>query len=191
MVQVMYDLAAFTHDLDEVVAGAHDARALVREGKPFLERLVSDMSWLAPRFTEPGEGGSVQYLLHQHPGDAYSVVAVVFREGYSTPVHDHTTWGLIGLWRGEEREERFVRADGESRPDYARLRSAGTVMNEPGSVTWLIPPDEEIHRIRNMSPQPSCSIHVYGGNLSGKLRHQFDLETGAVRDFQVTVKVLP
>jgi predicted metal-dependent enzyme (double-stranded beta helix superfamily) len=191
MVQVTYDLAGFTSDLDAVVAEAgQDLHTLVRRGKPLLERLLADMRWLSPRFAEPGEGNSVQYLLHKDPADAYSVVAVVFRENYSTTVHDHTTWGLIGLWRGQEREERFKRVDDRSRPDYAQLRPAGTVLNEPGSVAWLVPPDEEIHRIRNMSPYPSCSIHVYGGDLSGKLRHQFDLETGAVRDFQITVKVL-
>src|SRR5581483_9944289 len=101
-----YDLTTFTRDLDAIVADyPDDARALVERGKPHLARLVADASWLEPRFAEPGEGGSVQYLLHKHPTDAYSVVAVVFRVGYRTTVHDHTTWGLVGVWRGEEREE--------------------------------------------------------------------------------------
>src|SRR5579871_713699 len=117
MVRVTYDLASFTDDLDALVADVgDDPAALAHGGKPLLERMLGDMSWLEPRFAEPGEGGSVQYLLHKHPADAYSVVAVVFREGYSTVVHDHTTWGLIGLWRGEEREERFVRTDDRSHP---------------------------------------------------------------------------
>jgi predicted metal-dependent enzyme (double-stranded beta helix superfamily) len=118
------------------------------------------------------------------------VAAVVFPRGYSTTVHDHTTWGLIGVWRGEEREERFKRVDDRSRPDRAELRPAGVALNTPGSVSWLVPPDEEIHRIRNLSPYPSCSIHIYGDNLDGKPRHQFDLETGGVKEFKtVSVKL--
>jgi predicted metal-dependent enzyme (double-stranded beta helix superfamily) len=125
-----------------------------------------------------------------HPNEAYSITATVFDFGYSTTVHNHGTWGLIGVWRGEEREERFKRLDDGSRAGYARLRPAGSALNTPGSVTHLISPDEEIHRIHNLSPFPSCSIHVYGADLNGKLRQQYDLDTGAIKEFRTSVVVL-
>lgn len=191
MTQVAYDLAAFTRDLDAIVdEHAQDDAALVRRVKPLLERLLADPAALAERYAVPAAQGSVQYLLHRHPGDAYTVVAVVFPEDYSTPVHDHTTWGLVGVWRGEEREERFVRVDDGARPEHATLRPAGMVFNTPGMVTWLVPPDQEIHRIKNVAPHPSVSIHVYGGNLNGKLRHRFDLDSGEVKEFRTTVVTL-
>lgn len=185
MTQIAYDLAVFSQDLDRIVGEeAANCGKLVRRAQPLLQQLLADMSWLDERYTAPRGQGSVQYLLHRHSQDAYTVVAVVFPEGYSTSVHDHTTWGLIGVWRGEEREERFKRVDDGSRPDRVELRPAGVALNTSGSVTWLIPPDEEIHRIRNLSPFPSCSIHVYGGDLDDRPRHQFDLETGEVREFK-------
>ena len=184
-----YDLTAFTADLDAIVAEEASERAMVARAKPLLARLLADVSWLDPRAAEP-RGGSVQYLLHRHPESAYSVVSVVFNTAYSTTVHDHGTWGLVGVWRGEEREERYKRTDDRSRPDYAELRPAGEATNLPGAVTHLVPPDEEIHRIHNAAPHPSCSIHVYGGDLNGKLRHQYDLATGAIKDFRTTVVVL-
>ncbi|HLH26585.1 MAG TPA: cysteine dioxygenase [Chloroflexota bacterium] len=185
-----YDVAAFARDLDAVVAeeGA-DHRAVVERAKPLLARLLADMRWLDARYAEP-RGGSVQYLLHKHPADAYSIVSVVFNTGYATPIHDHTTWGLVGVWRGAEHEERFKRTDDRTRPDYAALRSAGAVVNLPGVVTHLLPPDEEIHRITNQAPHPSCSIHVYGGDLNGRLRHQYDPATGVVQEFRTSVVVL-
>jgi 3-mercaptopropionate dioxygenase len=94
------------------------------------------------------------------------------------------------VWRGDEREERFKRTDDGSRADRATLRLAGEATNLPGAVCHLLPPDEEIHRIRNAAPHPSCSIHVYGGDLNGKLRHQYDLATGAVKEFRTSVVVL-
>lgn len=181
-----YDLAAFTADLDALVAEAPDQRVLVERAKPLLGRLLTDMRWLDPRATEP-RGGSVQYLLHRHPDNAYTVVSVVFNTGYATTVHDHTTWGLVGVWRGEEREERYQRVDDGSRPGYAQLRLIGIVNHLPGAVSHLLPPDQEIHRIHNAAPHPSCSIHVYGGDLNGRPRHQYDLDTGLVREFRTTV----
>jgi 3-mercaptopropionate dioxygenase len=191
MTRLAYDLSTLSRDLDQIVSEERaDLRALVGRARECLTRLLADISWLAPGYCEPAAQGSVQYLLHRHPGDLYTVTGVVFPVGYSTSVHDHTAWGLIGVWRGQEQEERFTRVDDGSRPGWAELRFVDSVRNSPGAVTHLIPPHEEIHRIRNLSPYPSCSIHVYGGNLDGKLRHQFDLETGQVSDFRTTVKVL-
>ena len=192
MAQVAYDLAAFTRDLDRIVEdSALDYASLVRRAQPLLEQMLLDMSWLEAPYTEPRGTGSVQYLIHRHPRDLYTITATVFPVGYCTSVHDHTVWGLIGVWRGEEREERFTRVDDGSQADRVTLRAAGTVVNTPGSVTWLLPPDQEIHRIRNLSPFPSLSIHVYGGDLNGKPRHQFDLDTGVVRAFSTTAVELP
>jgi predicted metal-dependent enzyme (double-stranded beta helix superfamily) len=185
-----YTLDAFARDLDALVAEeASDRRALVGRAGPLLERLLADMSWLDARYREP-RGGSVQYLLRQHPEAKYSIVAVVFDTDYSTTVHNHGTWGLVGVYHGEEREERFKRTDDRSRPGHAELRAAGAVVNRPGAVTWLIAPDEDIHRIRNLAPHPSLSIHVYGGDLNGKLRERYDLDTGEIHEFRTSVVVL-
>ena len=39
------------------------------------------------------------------------VYGVVFRKGRPTPVHDHVTWGLIGVYSGEQRTSRYYRRD--------------------------------------------------------------------------------
>lgn len=191
MATVAYDLTAFTRDLDDIVEKqASDPSSLTGSVEPRLRQLLADTSWLDPRCTFPKGEASAQYLLHRHPADAYTVVAVVFPVGYSTPVHDHTTWGLVGVWRGEEQEERFVRIDDRSALDRAQLMAVGTVINTPIAVSRLVPPDAEIHRIRNLSSQPACSIHIYGGYLHGRLRHSYEMETGEIKEFRTSVIVL-
>ena len=186
-----YNLAAFTRDLDGIVDQEKDNfRAIVNRGKPLLGRLLADMKWLGPRYYEPRQGASVQYLLNKSSVGKYTITSVVFPQGYCTPVHNHDTWGMIGIWRGEEQEERFKRTDDGTRSGHVELRPAGTMTNTPGSICHLIPPDEEIHRIRTVSPGPSCSVHVYGGDILGKTRQQYDLETGAIKEFQIKVVVL-
>ena len=186
-----YDLSAFMRELDVIVdEEKQDFCTIVNRGKPLLGRLLADMKWLAARYYEPRQGGSVQYLLNKSSVGKYTITSVVFWQGYCTPVHNHNTWGLIGIWRGEEQEERFKRADDGTRADHVQLRPAGTQINTPGSICHLIPPDEEIHRIRTVSPQPSCSVHVYGGDIFGKTRQQYNLDTGTVKEFQVKAVVL-
>jgi 3-mercaptopropionate dioxygenase len=190
MTTLAYDLAAFTHDLDDLVPRqAGEPAALTNDIELRLRQLLADMSWLDPRATVPRER-STQYLLYRHPADAYTVASVVFPVGYSTPVHDHTTWGLVGVWRGTELEERFVREDDGSAENRAELKHVGTVVNAPISISRLIPPDREIHRIHTLGSEPACSIHIYGGYLAGAPRHSFDLESGEIRDFSSSVVVL-
>jgi predicted metal-dependent enzyme (double-stranded beta helix superfamily) len=186
-----YDLSAFMRDLDAIIDQEKDNyRSIVNKGKPLLGRLIADMRWLAPRYYEPREGASVQYLLNKASVNKYTITSVVFWQGYQTPVHNHDTWGVIGIWQGEEQEERFKRTDDGTRSDYAQLRPAGTVTNTPGSLCHLIPPDEEIHRIRTVSSKPSYSIHVYGGDIFANSRQLYNLETGAITQFQVKAVVL-
>jgi predicted metal-dependent enzyme (double-stranded beta helix superfamily) len=180
MTRQPYYLPAFVRDLDVLVAQyADDYYTLVHRGQSLLERLITDTSWL--RFGgAPASSGWRRQLLHRDPHGAYSVWAMAFQPGRTTPVHDHNTWGLIGVHRGEESEERFVRVDPQERDDHARLRPLGSTVNLPGSVTALVAPDEDLHRIRNMGETTADSIHIYGRPLNGRRSRVYDLETGAV-----------
>lgn len=180
----MNPLLEFTSRLEEIITEANnDYRRVVERGKPLLAELIKDMSWLGPSYYESPPDESVQYLLAEHPEHAYMVVSVVFPGGYRTPIHDHGTWGLVGVWQGEEREERFTVEPIQARPGYVDLRAVGIVSNGPGTVTHLLQPDEEVHRIFNPLPSGSRSIHVYGGNMNGRRRRQFDPTTGLVKDY--------
>ena len=181
-----YELSSFTKDLDRIATEERDRyRHIVQRTEPLLKRLIADMSWLQPCYYEPRVNASVQYLLHRSSTLGYTITSVVFWSGYSTKVHDHGTWGLVGVWRGEEREERFQRIDDGTRPGYAKLALQRTDEKAEGCVSLLVPPEEEIHRIQTTSSYPSCSIHIYGSDLGGRLRHQFDLESHQIKDFEV------
>lgn len=181
-------LDRFTNALDRIVRantnGSVDGASIVEEAQPHFEELIADMSWLDEKFRRPVEGGIANYMLAKAPDDAWTVVSVVWAPGYSTPVHDHLIWGLIGVWGGEELERRFERLDDGSKINYAELRETDSGHNKPGDVSTLVPPDYDYHLICNDGDAPSYSIHVYGGSLDGTLRHSYDLETGEVREFR-------
>ena len=86
---------------------------IMREGGGLLATLVAQDDWLPAQFTVPHPQYYQQYLLYADPLDRFSMVSFVWGPGQKTPVHDHMTWGLIGMLRGKEIETHFHRhADG-------------------------------------------------------------------------------
>lgn len=117
----------------------------------------------------------VQHILHVEPGGAFSVVALVWRPGQTTPIHDHVSWCVVGVLQGTEYEEIFA-ADRTA----ARLRQVSASVNATGEVCGFAPPGD-IHRVRNTGPGVAVSLHVYGANiaeLGNSVRRTYDLPAG-------------
>jgi 3-mercaptopropionate dioxygenase len=112
------------------------------------------------------------HILHVEPDGSFSIVALVWRPGQVTPIHDHVTWCVFGVVRGVEYEELFL-------VDERRgcLVEAGTSASEAGTVSGFAPPGD-IHRVRNAGDETAISIHVYGTDVSrigSSVRRCYDL----------------
>lgn len=114
------------------------------------------------------------HLLHVEPDGSFSILAVVWRPGQVTPVHDHVTWCVFGTMQGVEHEELFeVRSDGSG--DF--LVQVGVNDNPVGDVSGFAPPGD-IHRVRNVGDETAISLHVYGTDISrvgSSVRREYDL----------------
>ncbi|MBN9068367.1 MAG: cysteine dioxygenase, partial [Rhizobiales bacterium] len=96
-------LRRFIADMTLLVHEAHgDEATILESGRQLLADLISTDDWLPHRFSEPGALQYRQYLLHCDPLGRFSVVSFVWGPGQSTPIHDHTTWGIVGVLRGAE-----------------------------------------------------------------------------------------
>lgn len=118
--------------------------------------------------------GYVQHVLHVDPVANFSIVALVWQPGQATPVHDHISWCVVGVIRGDECETRF-----ESRRDGAEtyLAPVDTSVNPTGSVCGFAPPGD-IHHVRNAGDTTAISLHVYGADISelgSSIRRTYDL----------------
>jgi predicted metal-dependent enzyme (double-stranded beta helix superfamily) len=94
-----------------------------------------------------------------------------------TPIHDHLAWGLIGLYRGGQDEE--IYRPGHGRLDVARRRPVAV-----GDHYRLLPPADDVHRVRTTSAETSVSIHLLANDTGCVLRHTYDEATGATRPFR-------
>jgi 3-mercaptopropionate dioxygenase len=93
--------------------------------------------------------------LHAEPDGSFSIVALVWRPGQLTRIHDHVTWCVFGVIQGVEHEELFD----------ADLNLIGESDNHVGDVSGFAPPGD-IHRVRNTSDTTAISIHIYGTDIT-------------------------
>jgi predicted metal-dependent enzyme (double-stranded beta helix superfamily) len=118
------------------------------------------------------------HLLHSEPDGSFSIVALVWRPGQGTRIHDHVTWGAFAVIQGIEHEELYLLDD-----DGEYLVEAGSAVNATGEVSGFAPPGD-IHRVRNASDRTAISIHIYGTDVSrlgSSVRHDYDLPVKPAR----------
>jgi 3-mercaptopropionate dioxygenase len=116
--------------------------------------------------------GYLSHLLHAEPDGSFSIVALVWRPGQVTPIHDHVTWCVFGVLQGVEHEELYT-LDEENNC----LVQAGSSANRTGAVSGFAPPGD-IHRVRNAGGRTAISIHIYGTDVSrigSSVRRYYDL----------------
>jgi predicted metal-dependent enzyme (double-stranded beta helix superfamily) len=99
--------------------------------------------------------GYRSHTLHVEPDGSFSVIALVWRPGQITRIHDHLTWCVFGVLRGVEREELFD----------ADLNLVGRSDNHAGDVSGFAPPGD-IHRVHNTAGTTAISIHIYGTDVT-------------------------
>jgi predicted metal-dependent enzyme (double-stranded beta helix superfamily) len=99
--------------------------------------------------------GYRSHTLHVEPDGSFSIVALVWRPGQLTRIHDHITWCAFAVIQGVEQEELFD----------AELNLIGRSDNHVGDVSGFAPPGD-IHRVHNTAEETAISIHVYGTDVT-------------------------
>jgi 3-mercaptopropionate dioxygenase len=132
---------------------------------------------LAPAQYEGDADCYRQHLLHAEHDGSFSLVALVWLPGQRTPVHDHVSWCVTGVHRGEEHERRYRLLPADETGGGARLVATEDVVNRTGEVCGFAPPGD-IHRVWNGCDDKAVSIHVYGADISRlgtSVRRLYDL----------------
>ena len=170
----------FIRDFTTLAAATgHDDARMLDDGGKLLAALVKHDDWLPDECAKPHPQYYQQYLLHCDPLERFSVVSFVWGPGQKTPVHDHMTWGMVGMMRGAELCRRF-QAGSPGQP----MQASAQQRLEPGAVDLLSPAEGDIHEVANaFDDRVSISVHVYGANIGAVARHVFDPATGAAKPF--------
>jgi predicted metal-dependent enzyme (double-stranded beta helix superfamily) len=159
--------ADFLRDAERVVDDPHAIAARLRA-------LLAADGWLAPEHQLGSRDGYRQHLLHVSESRRFSVVALVWLPGQATPIHDHVSWCVVGVYRGRERETHYRLVE---RGGRRLLVPVGVHEAPAGHVEALVPPASNIHAVEAVGATKTISIHVYGADierLGTSILHRFD-----------------
>ena len=173
------DLVARVREKIGRAASASDACEAIR---PIFAQALARRDWLPSTFRrdvpDSGMGGGIgQWLLFRSADRSLCLFSLVVPPGSQTPIHDHLAWGLVGLYHGNQDEEFYHPLDGTI--ELVRRRPL-----EPGDYYVLLPPADDVHRVRTTSAETSVSIHLLANDTGCAERHTFDESTGAPSPFR-------
>ena len=168
-------LAELVAEIRKLVQSEPDPRrvsdAVAEALKPYLQ--MPDL--LTEDQMRPDEDCYCRHILHVEPDSSFSMVSLVWLPCQETAIHDHVSWCVVGVYRGEEGETTY-RLEGEGENQH--LVIADQTINGTGSAVALVPPGD-IHKVKNSCDGCAVSIHVYGADvaaLGSSILRRYDLE---------------
>ena len=157
-------LAELIGAVREVVQTGRDAASTGSTVAEILKPYLGRDDLLTEAQMEPAEGCYRQHILHVEPGGSFSVVSLVWRPGQRTAIHDHVSWCVVGVHKGEEHETVY---EAQGPNGERHLKVTGEMRNPAGAVAALVPPGD-IHHVANGGDCLAVSLHIYGADI-GKL----------------------
>ena len=179
-----YGFQDFVGDLELITSSGEDQAGIIEKISRKIKILISTgEQFLTKEEREPNPDHYARHLVYIDRKRRFVIMCGVWQPGQGTPVHDHGTWGVMGIYKGELKVTNYLRLDDRTKPGHAKLREAAGVWSGTGSVTYVLPPNEEIHKVENLSDAETLSLHVYGKDV---IEFQmYDMEKDEVRPYSV------
>jgi predicted metal-dependent enzyme (double-stranded beta helix superfamily) len=142
-------------------------------------------SFLQPKHFRSDPSGYTRNLIYEAPDRSLSLYALVWLPGQWTPVHDHGSWGVVGVVEGVLEERSYVRLSPDRGADAdIDLARGGTILLGHGAVTSFVPNPDHIHVTGVPSERPrAVSLHLYGRMMSDF--NIYDVDAGTRRRITV------
>jgi predicted metal-dependent enzyme (double-stranded beta helix superfamily) len=146
-----------------------DATDCVLHLAPLMLELIEEADgFLQPQHYRSDADGYARNLIRDVPDHGLSLYALVWRPSQWTPVHDHGSWGVVGVVDGVLEERSYVRVSPESGTDRdIDLVRGGILLLSRGAVTSFVPNPDHIHITGVPLERPrAVSLHLYGRTMN-------------------------
>ncbi|MGN4531613.1 cysteine dioxygenase [Bacillus cereus group sp. MYBK257-2] len=129
-----------------------------------LEELLEKKTWLPLDKQKANLTQYARHLLYEDPLKRYEVLALVWKDGQSTPLHDHDgTWGVEGVFSGRIMVQNFIQTK-QLGNSLVYLTHTGNLYLGEGETDKVIPP-ADCHILEISKNESVITIHVYGKRL--------------------------
>lgn len=129
-----------------------------------LEELLEKKTWLPLDKQNTNLTQYARHLLYEDPLKRFEVLALVWKDGQSTPLHDHDgTWGVEGVFSGRIMVQNFIQTK-QLGNSLVYLTHTGNLYLGEGETDKVIPP-ADCHILEISENESVITIHVYGKRL--------------------------
>jgi predicted metal-dependent enzyme (double-stranded beta helix superfamily) len=182
-----YRLYRFLTELEDILNTVADNCDRIRAIAPLVRKLLTSSYWLQMEFTDPpaDPGWSVQFLYDEYEFPL-TVQMVAWLPGHVSPIHNHSTWGIVALVSGQEKNQFWRRvSQGEApptpTPEYpSRIEYVGEKILVPGEIIGFTP--DAIHSLEVLGEEPAITFNLYGVTDYSQ-RFEFDPVTHTAKNF--------
>jgi predicted metal-dependent enzyme (double-stranded beta helix superfamily) len=151
------------------LAGEHPEPAdAVLAIAPLMHRLLAQAgTFLQPHHTRTEPDHYARNAIYVSSDHSLSLYALVWQPGQWTPVHDHGSWGVVGVLQGMLEERSYIRLEADRGADEdIALARGGVILLAPGTVTSFVPNPDHIHVTGvPATSELTVSLHLYGRNM--------------------------
>ncbi len=140
---------------------------------PVMQRLLGHTdSFLTEAHLRSDTAQYTRNAIMMSSDGSLSLYALVWLPGQWTPIHDHGSWGVVGVVEGLLEERSYIRVDAnrvnsDKRDDNIDLVRGGVFLLAPGTVSTFVPNPDHIHVTGVPAEgERTVSLHLYGRNMN-------------------------
>ena len=140
-----------------------------------VRQLVTNSYWLQTQLPNLEDNRDASVLtLYDEIGYPLTVQNVIAKPGMVSPIHNHGTWGVIAILKGQERHTFWRRVDGDHQP--FKIEPTGEKKFGPGEIISFMP--QTIHQVSTVENTPTLTFQLYGDTQpSSRYEYQPDQAT--------------
>lgn len=167
----------FIEEVREIIRECEAEEDVTSQVLEAMDGLMDVPDLIDSSYMKVRKGANVIHPVHIEKDGSFSIATEVRDVGQVSGIHDHGTWGVVGIYQGVGHEERFQPPiDGP--PICIEEWDV-----EEGEILISVTSDADIHRVRCASDIPCVGIHVYGANIGSLKRHAYNPKTGKKKKF--------
>lgn len=172
-----YSFNHFIGELEHGIPHANSQMDIIHTVAQSMQKLLGNDYLFENEYIRALRKGWTDGKIYESEHHKFVIYAFGWSPGVETPIHDHLTWGVMGIYLNQLQITEFSLEATDQKGVYD-LQSKDKYIADRGSIAYIISPEDEIHHITNPSSDFSLSIHVYGHELSEY--NVFDLEEGKI-----------
>ncbi len=179
LLETPYHFHRFLTQVEDVLKASPNEDDCLPAIRHLVRKLVLNSYWLQTQHPELGSLSDVAVqTLYDEIGYPLTVQTNTYPPGAVSTVHNHGTWGVVALLKGQEKNIFWQYTPTQEFKD--KLTPVGEKIFHPGDVISFSP--GAIHCVEAVGDMPMVTFNLYG-ETRHKARFEFDPKTHQASNF--------